>query len=276
MDGGERGEMRVGLVGFGAMARALVRCLDANGGPGRLSIVSALVQPGDVPLNGIACMAHTVFTTDSAEFWNRSPELVVECAGHSAVRNFCPEVLHRGHDLILISIGALADAQVEATLREAAAKSASRLFLPAGAVGGVDFLASARLAGLERVRYASRKPPRAWKGTRAEQTVNLDELTEAVEFFQGNAREAALQYPQNANVAAAIALAGIGFEKTEVTLKADPSASVNEHYVVAEGGFGRAESRVAARPLPDNPKTSWLGALSLARAVLNASARVVI
>ena len=268
--------MRVGLVGFGAMGRALVRCLDANGGAERLSIVSALVQPNDAPLAGIACMSRTVFTTETGEFWRHDPELIVECAGHSAVRNFCPEALGRGRDLILISIGALADPHVEATLRDAVAKSKSRLFLPAGAVGGVDFLASARLAGLDHVRYASRKPPRAWKGTRAEQSVKLDGLTEAVEFFHGNAREAALQFPQNANVAAAIALAGIGFEKTEVTLKADPSASGNEHCVVAEGAFGRAETRIQAKPLPDNPKTSWLGALSLARAVLNASARIVI
>jgi aspartate dehydrogenase len=274
MENGKR--MRVGLIGFGAMARALVRCLDANQGAERLDIVSALVQPTDVPIAGLACMSNAVFTTDAAEFWRQTPELIVECAGHTAVRNFCPEALVRGHDLILISIGALADAATESMLREAAARSKSRLFLPAGAVGGVDFLASARLAGLERVRYASRKPPRAWKGTRAEQSVKLDELTEAVEFFRGNAREAALQFPQNANVAAAIALAGVGFEKTEVTLNADPSVNVNEHAVVAEGAFGRAETRIAAKPLPDNPKTSWLGALSLARAVLNSTARVVI
>jgi aspartate dehydrogenase len=274
MESGQR--MRIGLIGFGAMARALVHCLDANGGFERISIVGTLVQPSDLPVPALASLSRTVFTTNPAEFLEQAPELVVECAGHFAVRDVCPQVLARGLDLILISIGALANADVEAKLRAATEKSMGRLILPGGAIGGVDFLASARLAGLDRVRYTSRKPPRAWKGTRAEQTIKLDELSQATEFFRGNAREAALQFPQNANVAAAIALAGIGFEKTEVALNADPSVTVNEHSVVSEGAFGRAEIRIAAKPLPDNPKTSWLGALSLARAVLNASARIVI
>ncbi len=106
--------------------------------------------------------------------------------------------------------------------------------------------------------------------------MTLDSLSQPTEFFCGNAREAALQFPQNANVAAAIALAGIGFEKTEVSLNADPSVSMNQHSVIGEGAFGCAEMRIAAKALPGNPKTSWLGALSLARAVLNAGARIVI
>jgi len=268
--------MRVGLVGFGAMSRALVRCIEANGGFERIAVATALVQPDDLPVPAFPALSQSVFTTDPAEFWRTAPELVVECAGHSAVRNFCPEVLAHGVDLIVISLGALADPDIEARLRDAAARSKARLMLPGGAIGGIDFLASARLAGLDRVCYDSRKPPRAWKGTRAEQTVELDQLTEASQFFRGNARAAALQFPQNANVAAAIALAGLGFEKTEVTLTADPAVRTNQHTVVAEGAFGRAEMRIAAKPLPDNPKTSWLGALSLARAVLNASARIVI
>jgi aspartate dehydrogenase len=126
------------------------------------------------------------------------------------------------------------------------------------------------------VRYVSRKPPAAWKGTRAEHLIGLEKCTRAIEIFNGNARDAALQFPQNANVAAAIALSGIGFEKTEVTLIADPQARGNEHSILAEGVFGRAEVHVAGNPLPQNPKTSWLAALSLARAVLNSRARVII
>ncbi len=141
---------------------------------------------------------------------------------------------------------------------------------------GIDLLASARLAGLDRVRYVSRKPPNAWRGTPAERLLQLNSLAQRIEFFTGSAREAARQYPQNANVAAAIALAGIGFEATEVVLTADPTAIGNEHWFEAQGAFGRAEVRIAGNPLPENPKTSWLAALSLARAVLNQTARVVI
>lgn len=281
----DEGALRIGLLGFGAIARSLVRVLEdpaahqpAGAAPAQagFEIVSVLVRaPGPRP-EGARFLPGAVFTTDPVEFWRQSPQLVVECAGHSAVRDVCPNVLARGADLIVISVGALADRAVETALREAAQGSAGRLTLPAGAVGGLDLLAAARLAGLDRVQYVSRKPPRAWKGTQAEGVVALDSLADAVEFYRGDAREAALAFPQNANVAAAIALAGIGFERTEVALVADPGASGNEHRWVAEGAFGRAEMRVAGRPLPENPKTSWLAALSLARAVLDAGARVVI
>jgi len=270
------GPLRIGLIGFGAIARALLRCLEAQEAGRRIEVVAVLDSAAGRLADAPPALAGATLGADADRFWSRAPQLVVECAGHSAVREHGPDVLGRGVDLLLISIGALADAGTEAALRAAAERSSGRLLLPAGAVGGLDLLASARLAGLDRVRYVSRKPPAAWRGTPAERVVDLAALAAPVEFFTGTAREAAQRYPQNANVAAAIALAGIGFEATEVVLTADPGATGNEHRFVAEGAFGRAEMRIAGRPLPDNPKTSWLAALSLARAVINAQARVVI
>ena len=116
----------------------------------------------------------------------------------------------------------------------------------------------------------------AWKGTPAENAVDLDRLAEATVFYRGKAREAAMAYPQNANVAAAVGLAGIGLDATEVQLTADPAATGNEHRIVAEGKFGRAEFMIQGRTLPNNPKTSMLAALSLARAMLNVGARIVV
>ncbi len=268
--------LRIGLLGFGAIAQALLRCLEAHDPERQIEVVAVLDRAIERFTDAPAALASATLSVDAERFWSRSPQLVVECAGHAAVREHGPDVLARGADLLLISIGALADATLEATLRVAAQSSSGRLLLPAGAVGGLDLLASARLAGLDRVRYVSRKPPAAWRGTPAERVVNLGALAAPAEFFTGTAREAAQRYPQNANVAAAIALAGVGFEATEVELTADPGAVGNEHWFVAEGAFGRAEVRIAGRPLPDNPKTSWLAALSLARAVINAQARVVI
>jgi aspartate dehydrogenase len=165
-------------------------------------------------------------------------------------------VLEAGVDVTLISVGALADRKTEASIRACASRSGARAILPAGAVGGLDLLASARLDGLSRVRYIARKPPEAWAGTEAYARLKKDERAGVQTLYEGNAREAALQFPQNANVAAAIALAGLGFEATEVAITADSTATGNEHVVVAEGAFGRAEMRFAGRPLPSNPKTS--------------------
>lgn len=268
--------LRIGMVGLGAIGRALLQCLAAQDAAQRIEVVAALDQAAGRMADRPPLLQGATVTSDPDQFWSRSPQLVVECAGHSAVREYGPMVLGRGIDLLMISIGALADQDTEAALRKAADASTARLLLPAGAVGGLDLLASARLAGLDSVRYVSRKPPGAWKGTQAESLVDLAALGAPAEFFVGDAREAAQRFPQNANVAAAIALAGIGFERTEVVLTADPSATGNEHSFVAAGAFGRVEMRIAGKPLPDNPKTSWLAALSLARALINSTASVVI
>jgi aspartate dehydrogenase len=136
-------------------------------------------------------------------------------------------------------------------------------------VGGLDALASARLGGLSSVSYIGRKPVDAWRGTRAEKSVELDKVREATVIFEGSAREAALQFPQNANVAAAIALSGVGFDATRVRLIADPQARGNEHLIEAEGAFGRLTFSVVGTPMPGNPKTSSLAAYSLLRALVS-------
>jgi aspartate dehydrogenase len=177
-------------------------------------------------------------------------------------------VLAAGIDLLIASTGALADASVEAALREAAQRGGSRAMLVAGAVGGLDALAAARHAGLAEVRYIGRKPPGAWHGTAAEQSVDLAKITSgAVQIFEGSARQAALRFPQNANVAAAIALAGTGFDQTRVQLFADAGVNGNLHRIEAQGAFGKFHIELSGIALPDNPRTSRLTVGSLARAL---------
>ena len=116
----------------------------------------------------------------------------------------------------------------------------------------------------------------AWANTPVATLVDLAALTEPVTFFAGNARDAALRFPQNANVAASVALAGAGFEATQVELVADPAATGNRHRIMAEGAFGAFEFSVMGRVLPDNPKTSMLAPFSLARSVLDLRACVAL
>jgi aspartate dehydrogenase len=150
------------------------------------------------------------------------------------------------------------------------------MLLPAGAVGGIDAIAAMRFAGLTSVRYRSRKPPLAWRGSPAEHLVDLGKLSERTVLYAGTAGEAALLYPQNANVAAAVALAGLGFDATEVELVADPDAPGNIHEIEAEGAAGRFAIQLQGKPSRTNPKTSALAAFSVARALLNEQATIVI
>ena len=123
------------------------------------------------------------------------------------------------------------------------------------------------MAACTRVTYRGVKPARAWRGTPAEKLLDLDALASAVEFYRGSARELAAQYPANANVTATIALAGIGFEKTEVVLVADPAAPGILHEITFAGGFGEARIEIRGRPSAANPRTSVLTGLSVWQAL---------
>ena len=128
------------------------------------------------------------------------------------------------------------------------------------------------MAGLNRVTYRARKPPQAWKGSEAEKRIDLAALSRPETFFQGTAREAAPRFPKNANVAATVALAGLGLDRTEVELVADPTVALNVHEVEAEGVSGRVSFRLEGRAFPDNPRSSMLTAYSVARTLLNIDA----
>ncbi len=263
---------RIALVGYGTIAAVVARLLPSLA-EGRAEIVGALAKPGRAAeargrLGGVEAVETL------PDLLALRPDIVAECAGHGAVASHGPGVLAAGIDLMVVSTGALSDDALMASLRGAAGRA--RMLIAAGAVGGIDALAAMRLGGLDSVRYRSIKPPAAWRGTPAEQAVDLDRLAAPAVAYRGTAREAARLYPKNANVAATVALAGIGFERTTVEVVADPGASHNVHEVEAKGASGELNLRLVNLPSPENPKTSALTALSVVRALLNEALPVAI
>jgi aspartate dehydrogenase len=113
-----------------------------------------------------------------------------------------------------------------------------------------------------------------WAGAPAAEAFDLSALTAPAVHFEGTAREAALRYPKNANVAAAVALAGLGFEETRARLVADPGAVGNMHEIEAEGAFGRFRFEITGASLPDNPRSSALAAMSALAEIRRLRARV--
>jgi aspartate dehydrogenase len=265
----------VALIGHGGIARDVVQVLRAAGPDEAVLVAGALARPGRAEQARAALPDVTVVETLD-ELLALKPDVVAEVAGQPAVGAYIETVLQRGIDCLVISVGALADPKLFARLKTAAQDGACRLLLPAGAVGGIDAIAAMRLAGLTRVCYRSRKPPAAWRGSPAERIADLDRLTRATVLYKGSAGEAALLYPQNANVAAAVALAGLGFDATEVELVADPAAPGNVHEIEAEGAAGRFAIQLQGKPSRSNPKTSALAAMSVARALMNERANIVI
>lgn len=251
---------RIAVLGYGAMGQQVLQAIFRDVAPhAAVCVVRRHAEPLSIDGRSI------VVCTDLPSLLAWQPDVVVECAGHAAVAQYVAPLLGQGVDAIVASVGVLADAALQLALQQAAQASGALLRTASGAIGALDALAAAAPAGLDWVRYTGRKPPLAWLGTPAEQHFKLASLTQAETIFTGTARQAALAYPKNANVAAAVALAGIGFERTEVRLVADPSVSRNVHELEAQGAFGHLHFSIANAALPQNPKTSWLAALSVSR-----------
>lgn len=265
--------MDFALIGHGAIAKYVLKHLRRDEAARCVALVVRRARVAEVQ-KAVGDGVNVVGSV--AELGFQVPPLVVEAAGHGGLAEHGAAVLEAGSDLVIVSAGALADRALYAKLAAAAAKGKAKMLIVPGAIGGVDALAAAREGGLVRVRYTSRKPPKAWKGTPAEKIADLAKLSAEKVLYAGRADEAARAYPQNANVCATIALAGAGWDKTEVTLVADPAAEGNIHQIEAEGAFGSMRVEMRGKPLPDNPKTSSLAALSVLRAIRNRASAVEI
>lgn len=252
----------VTLVGFGAIGRSVFQ--RAAGLPG-LKISHIVVPEAHVA-------EAQAFAGDAAVVGSQVPEhtqLLLECAGHAALTEHVLPALARGVECAVLSVGALSEAGLPEQLAAAAEQGGTQAHLLAGAIGGVDAIAAARLAGLSDVVYTGRKPPGSWRGTPAELTHDLAGLKEPTVILEATAREAARLYPKNANVAATVSLAGLGLDQTRVRLMADPTVSENIHEIEARGAFGEMRITMRGKPLADNPKTSALTVLSALRFLHN-------
>ena len=259
---------RVGLIGFGSIGQSILQAWpEGDAVPHRLAAI--LVRPHQCEATRAAVPAAVRVTDAVDEFLSAELDLVVEAAGHGAVLAHGERILRGGTDLMLLSIGSLAQAPVLQRLREAATTGGAQMLLPVGAIAGLDGLMALRQAGLTQVRYTSTKPPASWRDTPAESVVDLGGLTQPTVIFSGTAREAATLYPKNANLAAAVALAGLGFDETRVELVADPAASGNSGRIDAQGTTSRLSVTVAGSSAPGNPKTSQIVGMSVLSALFN-------
>lgn len=262
-------QQQVTLIGFGAIGRTL---LARMAGHPTVRITHVVVSESHMA-DAQAALGAGVTVCSQVP-----PEttLLLECAGHAAIGCHVLPALERGIECAVLSIGALSETGLPEQLADAAQRGGTRVHLLAGAIGGIDAIASARLAGLDSVTYTGRKPPSGWRGTNAEQVVDLGAITVPTVILEASAREAARLYPKNANVAATVSLAGLGLDATRVRLIADPTVTDNIHEIDVRGAFGEMQITMRGKPLADNPKTSALTVLSALRFLHNRTSPVTI
>jgi aspartate dehydrogenase len=168
--------------------------------------------------------------------------------------------------LVLLSVGALADAAFETELTTAAGEGGTTATIASGGTGALDMIASAAQGGLDEVVHTIIKPPGSLG-------VEVDVYTE---LYRGPAREAAVEFPQNANIAAAVALAGIGLDRSVVVVAADPAATTNRQILDAKGLFGSLHVDIDNHPSPGNPRSAAVVAMSLKHALEKRSRLLIV
>lgn len=190
-------------------------------------------------------------------------DLVVEAASQDAIKNHALSIIQNRKDLMIMSVGALLDESVFDILFDACHEFKKRIYLPSGAIAGLDAIKSVK-SELESVTLITTKNPKALAGAKFFEKKNMDahSIKEKTVIFDGAAKEAVTLFPANINVAALLSLAGLGSEKTLVKIVADPNTNKNTHQIEASGIFGKISIQVENVQDNTNPKTSRLAILS--------------
>jgi len=253
----QQSRMRVAIAGFGAIGRVVAEHLDR----GMDGIELAAISARDAARAKLAMAGFTrpVPVVSLARLGDEA-ELVVECAPAAVLRDIAEPALAAGRMLIVLSCGALLD---NFDLVELARRQGGRILVPTGALLGLDAVQAAAVAEISRVHMITRKPPNGLDGAPylVERGISLKNLDKPMKIFDGTAREGALGFPQNVNVAAALSLAGVGPEKTRLEIWADPTLTLNTHRIEVDADTARFSMTIENVP-SENPRTGKIVALS--------------
>jgi aspartate dehydrogenase len=247
-------ELRVGIAGYGAIGREVARRVLA-GVPGvRLAAI------GVRRIEGTAAPGEGVAVTNAAGLPGLV-DVVVECAPAAAFLEIVEPALVAGRIVVVLSCAALLRHEHLPALARA---HGGRMLVPTGALLGLDAVAAAAEGTIHSVRMRTRKPPRGLAGAPhlVENRIEVEGLTEPKLVFSGSARAAAIGFPANVNVAAALSLAGIGPDRTTIEIWADPGVTRNIHRIELDSDAAKLSMEIENLP-SENPRTGKITAQSV-------------
>ncbi len=262
--------MKIGIVGCGAIGTEVARVLVSDGGMQALQVVGI----NDVNTERAQALAVELNQTSEKvrgkkSFVEALPldemltkiDLLVQASSVSTMPDIVRKALNASCDVLVLSVGGFAKAL---DLPDLAAGLGRRLYVPSGAIAGIDAVLAAREAGLHSASLATTKHPKSLLGAPYLEAKGIDlmALEEATCIFEGSAREAIEGFPANSNVAITLSFAGVGMEATRVRIIADPAATLTRHEVRASGEAGTVTAITECTVSPVNPKTSHLAIVS--------------
>jgi aspartate dehydrogenase len=254
--------LRVAVGGFGAIGKAVAQRLDR--GIEGLALTAVSARDTVRAAAAVGDFAHPAPVVPLARLWEDA-DIVVECAPAAVLRELAEPALAHGRIVMVLSCGALLD---NFDLVDLARSHGGRILVPTGALLGLDAVAAAAEGVIARVHMITRKPPSGLAGAPylEQHRIAVDGLDAPKRVFTGTAREAARGFPANVNVAAALALAGIGPERTTIEIWADPGVSRNIHRIEVDADAARFSMQIENVP-SENPKTGRLTPLSAVAAL---------
>lgn len=249
--------VRIGLLGCGNVGRIIATHQEG------FEVVAVFDQMPD-HAEALAQLTGAVPHSDFEAFLDADFSVCVEAASIAAVRAYALRIAERGKEMVILSVGALADTAFRTHLVEVAREKRGRIHIPSGAVMGLDNLKIGQISSIESILLRTTKSPESLGMTVTTRTL----------AFRGKANECVKLFPKNINVSVAIALAAD--HEVDVELWADPEVDRNIHEILVKGEFGEAYTKITNLPSPDNPATSYLAALSVLSLLKNIHSPLVI
>lgn len=254
-------KLKIGIVGCGAIGSSLAQSITSD-----FSKNAELVSLYDIEIEKAYKLANK-FNNQKLVVLNledliNKVDLVIEATKAEVAFGIAQKTIMATRDIMIMSVGGIIEhyKELEVLTRE----KGVRIFIPTGAICGIDGVKAAAGSKITKVVLTTKKPPQAFLGVPyiLKSKINLENISEDTVVFEGNAQSATRLFPQNINVAATLSLAGIGPEKTVVRIVASPHITKNIHEIEVESEAGRIVTRTENVVHPDNPKTSYLAVLS--------------
>jgi aspartate dehydrogenase len=261
-------ELRVGIVGLGTIGRAIAQALDTGDIAARLTAVNSRDMAKACSFAATLRQPPPVVALPALI---ASSDLVIEAATQTSLDIIAPQTLQAGKDLMVLSVGGLLNHPEWAKLAD---QNRCKLYVPSGAIVGLDGVKGACVGRIESVTITTRKPPQGLAGSPyvVEQGIDIFAIVEETLIFEGSARDACKGFPANVNVSAALSLAGIGPDLTRIRIFAVPGSQRNMHDIDVRGEFGRMTAHIENVPSDTNPRTgklSYLSAIAMLKEIVS-------